>query len=103
MSLRIVHYNDPILRKKGVRLSAFDADLAMLAREMIATMHAAAGIGLAAQQIGRALQLCVIDLRDAEPDLPGSSTASNCPSTSSTPIMARSGPPSAKSRRLAAK
>ena len=68
MSLRIVHYNDPILRKKGVRISAFDADLAALAREMIATMHAAAGIGLAAQQIGRALQLCVIDLRDAEPD-----------------------------------
>lgn len=68
MSLRIVHYNDPILRKKGVRLSAFDADLATLAREMIATMHAAAGIGLAAQQIGRALQLCVIDLREVEPD-----------------------------------
>lgn len=68
MSLRIVHYNDPILRKKGARLTAFDADLAALAREMIATMHAAAGIGLAAQQIGRALQLCVIDLRDAEPD-----------------------------------
>lgn len=68
MSLRIVHYNDPILRKKGVRVTAFDAALATLAAEMIATMHAAAGIGLAAQQIGRALQLCVIDLREVEPD-----------------------------------
>ena len=57
MSLRIVHYNDPILRKKGVRLTAFDAELATLSRAMVATMHAAAGIGLAAQQIGRALQL----------------------------------------------
>ena len=68
MSLRIVHYNDPILRKKGARITAFDAGLAQLAAEMIATMHAAAGIGLAAQQVGRALQLCVIDLREVEPD-----------------------------------
>lgn len=68
MSLRIVHYNDPVLRKKGARLTTFDADLAQLATDMIATMHAAAGIGLAAQQIGRAIQLCVIDLREVEPD-----------------------------------
>ena len=68
MSLRIVHYNDPILRKKGARLPAFDADVAQLVADMLATMRAAAGIGLAAQQIGRALQLCVIDLRDVEPD-----------------------------------
>ena len=68
MSLRIVHYNDPILRKKGARLTAFDADVAHLVADMLATMRAAAGIGLAAQQIGRALQLCVIDLREVEPD-----------------------------------
>jgi len=68
MSLRIVHYNDPILRKKGARLTSFDAALSSLATAMIATMHAASGIGLAAQQIGRALQLCVIDLREVEPD-----------------------------------
>jgi peptide deformylase len=35
---------------------------------MIETMHAASGIGLAAQQIGRALQICVIDLRPVEVD-----------------------------------
>jgi peptide deformylase len=68
MPLRIVHYNDPVLRKKGVRLTTFDADLAQLAKGMIDTMHTAAGIGLAAQQIGRAIQLCVIDLREVEPD-----------------------------------
>lgn len=33
---------------------------------MIETMHDAGGIGLAAQQIGRAIQLCVVDLRDAD-------------------------------------
>jgi peptide deformylase len=68
MSLRIVHYNDPILRKKGVRITEFDAALRKLADEMIDTMHAAAGIGLAAQQIGRAMQLCVVDLREADAD-----------------------------------
>jgi peptide deformylase len=33
---------------------------------MIETMHAAGGIGLAAQQVGRAIQLCVVDLREAD-------------------------------------
>jgi peptide deformylase len=68
MPLRIVHYNDPVLRKKGARVTAFDAALGTLVAEMVATMHAAAGIGLAAQQVGQAIQLCVIDLREVEPD-----------------------------------
>jgi peptide deformylase len=46
----------------------FDAALAELAAAMIATMHDASGIGLAAQQIGRALQICVVDLRPVEVD-----------------------------------
>jgi peptide deformylase len=66
MSLRIVHYNESVLHRKGVKIEAFDGALRKLATEMIATMHEANGIGLAAQQIGRALQLCVVDLRDAE-------------------------------------
>jgi peptide deformylase len=68
MPLPIVHYNDPILRKKGVKINAFDASLATLANEMIEAMHEAEGIGLAAQQVGRALQLCVVDLRAARRD-----------------------------------
>jgi peptide deformylase len=66
MSLRIVHYNDPVLRAKGEKVTAFDAALARLANDMVEAMHDAAGIGLAAQQIGRSLQLCVVDLREAE-------------------------------------
>ena len=50
MTLPIVHFNSPILRKKGVKVTTFDADLARLAADMIDTMHDAAGIGLAAQQ-----------------------------------------------------
>lgn len=66
MPLPIVHYNNPILRKKGAKITAFDAKLAVLSEAMIETMHAAEGIGLAAQQIGQAVQLCVVDLRPAE-------------------------------------
>jgi peptide deformylase len=66
MALRIVHYNDPILRTKGEKVTAFDAPLARLAQEMVDTMHDAGGIGLAAQQIGRPLQLCVVDLRESD-------------------------------------
>lgn len=68
MALRIVHYNEPVLRRKGEKVSVFDSALARLKEEMVETMHQAAGIGLAAQQIGRALQFCVVDLREAEAD-----------------------------------
>lgn len=68
MSLRIVHYNEPVLHRKGVKIEKFDAELVQLAADMVEAMHAAGGIGLAAQQVGRALQLCVVDLRQAEAD-----------------------------------
>jgi len=66
MALRIVHYNEPVLHRKGAKIEKFDAALGQLADEMVATMHEAGGIGLAAQQIGQAIQLCVVDLRDVE-------------------------------------
>lgn len=68
MSLQIVHYNNPVLRRKGDKITVFDEALVRLTKEMQATMHAAGGIGLAAQQIGRPIQLCVVDLRAAEID-----------------------------------
>ncbi len=66
MPLPIVHFNDPVLRKKGARITAFNGELLALAADMVDTMHAAAGIGLAAQQIGQAIQLCVVDLRETQ-------------------------------------
>lgn len=66
MALRIVHYNDPVLRTKGEKITRFDAALLDLANDMVEAMHKAGGIGLAAQQVGRALQLCVVDLTEAE-------------------------------------
>jgi peptide deformylase len=66
MSLGIVHYNDPVLRKKGEKITVFDDSLASFASQMVNAMHDAHGIGLAAQQVGRAVQMCVVDLRGTE-------------------------------------
>jgi peptide deformylase len=66
MPLRIVQYNNPVLRKKGEKITVFGPVLRPLAEAMIETMHEAGGIGLAAQQVGRAVQLCVMDLRESE-------------------------------------
>jgi len=68
MSLRIVHYNDPVLHTKGAKVTSFDGALTRLAEAMIDSMHDAAGIGLASQQVGQALQLCVVDLRESDAD-----------------------------------
>jgi peptide deformylase len=68
MVLRIVHYNNPVLRKKGAKVTVFGPELTQLAEDMVNTMHEARGIGLAAQQIGKAIQLCVLDLRDTDRD-----------------------------------
>ncbi len=68
MPLTIVHYGDPILKKKGKLVAEFDKKLVQLANDMVDTMHEAEGIGLAAQQVGLAIQLCVIDLRPTESD-----------------------------------
>ena len=61
--LPISYFDESILRKKGETITHFDVELARLAEAMIATMHEAEGIGLAAQQVGHSLQLCVVDLR----------------------------------------
>jgi peptide deformylase len=54
------------LRKKGEKITTFDSALARRAAEMIEAMHEAGGIGLAAQQVGRAEQICVVDLRSSD-------------------------------------
>ncbi len=66
MKLPIVRYGDPVLRAKGKRIVEVDAEVRELAANMIETMHEANGVGLAAQQVGAALQLTVIDVAGAE-------------------------------------
>jgi peptide deformylase len=63
MVLDIVSYGHPTLRQRGVHIEAITPDLQRLAEDMVETMHAAQGIGLAAQQVARAIQMFVLDLR----------------------------------------
>ncbi|MBS0657131.1 MAG: peptide deformylase [Verrucomicrobia bacterium] len=62
MVLPIVQYGHPVLRQKGRRVEQIDDRLRQLVADMLETMHDAHGIGLAAQQIGQAIQLAVVDV-----------------------------------------
>jgi peptide deformylase len=62
MILQILEYGDPILRAKGKPVENIDDRIGELTANMIETMHAANGVGLAAQQVGEALQLTVLDV-----------------------------------------
>jgi peptide deformylase len=60
----IVRFGDPRLRLPGRPITRFDAELATLIDDMVETMDAAPGAGLAAQQVGVDLQVCVIRIDD---------------------------------------
>ena len=62
MILPILEYGDPLLRAKGKPIENIEDRIRELAANMIETMHAANGVGLAAQQVGEALQLTVLDV-----------------------------------------
>lgn len=69
MAIRAIRtYPDPVLRVKTGRVEKIDNSLDQLIQDMIETMHAAPGVGLAANQIGVSLQLAVIDLSSREDD-----------------------------------
>ena len=62
MALRtIITYPHPVLRQKAEPITVFDDDLKTLAQDMAETMYQAPGVGLAANQIGIARQLVVVD------------------------------------------
>jgi peptide deformylase len=66
MILEVVKYGHPALRQKGALIEKVTLEIKKLMADMIETMHANHGIGLAAQQVGKALQLTVIDVREAK-------------------------------------
>jgi peptide deformylase len=63
MKLEVVKYGHPVLRQKGARIEKITPEIQELVEAMFEAMHLHKGIGLAAQQVGRALQLTVLDLR----------------------------------------
>lgn len=64
MILPVVKYGHPVLRQKGTRIEKITPQIKQLIKDLLDTMYAAAGVGLAAQQVGHALQLTVIDVRE---------------------------------------
>ena len=65
----IVPYGTPVLRKKCDPVPGITEDLRRLIADMFETMAAADGVGLAAPQVGHAIQLALVDVRDV-PDRP---------------------------------
>jgi peptide deformylase len=63
MILNVVKYGHPALRQKGARIETVNLEIKKLIADMFETMYAHKGVGLAAQQVGAALQLTVIDVR----------------------------------------
>jgi len=62
MGLELRYYNDPILRRKTARVARVDDEIRALVAEMIETMRASKGVGLAANQVGIPLQVLTLDL-----------------------------------------
>lgn len=62
MRFEIVTFGNPVLRAKSSPVGSVTADLKRMADGMMETMYAAEGLGLAAQQVGQTVSLCVIDI-----------------------------------------
>jgi peptide deformylase len=60
----ILHYPDKRLRERGERVEAITPEIQQLVDDMAETMYAAPGVGLAATQIGEALQLFIVDVAE---------------------------------------
>jgi len=66
MILPVIKYGHPVLRQPGAKIESISGDVSKLIADMFETMYATKGIGLAAQQVGQAMQLTVIDVRGIE-------------------------------------
>lgn len=71
MLLKITPYGAPLLRRQSTRIDPIDSEVRKLVNDMIETMRAASGVGLAAPQVGISRQLFVIDWGAIEPDSEG--------------------------------
>lgn len=67
--LELLKYPDPVLRRGGRPVEAFDAELRAVADRMLETMYAYRGVGLAAPQVGLDLSLLVLN-PEGDPEKP---------------------------------
>ena len=68
--LDIKKYPSPVLKKKAAPVSVFDEALQQLIDDMVETMYAAPGVGLAAPQVGVSKRLAVIDISSRDEKYP---------------------------------
>lgn len=66
MLLEIKQYGDQVLREACAKVEKVELEHSTLAVNMLETMYAAQGIGLAAPQVGLGIQLVVIDIPEEE-------------------------------------
>jgi peptide deformylase len=66
MILPVVKYGCPVLRQKGAKIESITPEIKKLITDMFETMEENHGVGLAAQQVGVAKQLTVIDVREVK-------------------------------------
>ena len=59
--MEVLVYPDPVLRRGGQPVTTFDADLRLVAAEMLEAMYAEGGVGLAAPQVGIERKLLVLN------------------------------------------
>ena len=64
MIMEVIKYGHPVLRQKGARIAKITPEIKRHIADMLETMRERHGVGLAAQQVGQALQLTVIDVRE---------------------------------------
>ncbi len=64
--LEILVFGHPLLTKKAEEIKNIDDELCQLAQNMVHTMHAAPGIGLAAPQVNKSVRLITVDLSVGE-------------------------------------
>ncbi len=60
--LRIRLFPDPVLRQRCTEVTEFDEELRQLVDDMVQTMYAAPGVGLAAPQVGDPRRMAVVDV-----------------------------------------
>ena len=62
MTLEVVKYGHPALRQRGENIPSITPGIRELAEDMLETMYDARGVGLAAQQVGRALDTATLNV-----------------------------------------
>lgn len=64
--LQIITYGNPVLTKRAEEVKNIDTNIKELAQQMVFTMHAAPGVGLAAPQVNKSIRLITVDLSVGE-------------------------------------